>query len=157
MQIWDWDLANFNDQIGETTIDIEDRWLSSHRATCGLPKRYDSAGYNAWRDTKNPTVVLNELCQTAHRNLPVYTANNCSLTIEDIRFDCDPECIEFVRKKTDDDLIHRKAHHEPVEEYLRQNTALAALHAWGHQIEPVRIFFKMIREKKSSLNRIMHW
>ena len=141
IQLWDWDLANFDDEIGETSIDIEDRWLSCHRATCGLPKRYDSAGYNAWRDTKTPVIILNELCQTADMNPPVYTNDMCSLAIGDCRFDCSPECIEFVRHKTDDDLLYRKAHHEPSEEYLRQNTALAALHGWGEKIEPVRIFF----------------
>jgi hypothetical protein len=41
IQIWDWDLANTNDKIAETNIDIENRWLSCHRATCGLAKRYD--------------------------------------------------------------------------------------------------------------------
>lgn len=41
IQVWDWDLANVNDKIAETSIDIENRWFSCHRATCGLPKRYD--------------------------------------------------------------------------------------------------------------------
>ena len=149
IQIWDWDLANFNDQIGETTIDIEDRWLSSHRATCGLPKRYDSAGYNAWRDTKTPVVILNELCQTAKRNLPVFSSDMCSLSIGETRFECDVECVEFLRRKTDDDLLYRKAHHEPAEEYLRQNTALVALHAWGQKIEPVReIYLHFLHDRK---------
>ena len=156
IQIWDWDMANFNDLIGETTIDIEDRWLSSHRATCGLPKRYDSAGYNAWRDTKTPVVILNELCQTAKRNLAVYTNDMCALTIGDIRFECDPECLEFLRHKTDEDLFYRKAHHEPAEEYLRQNTALAALHGWGQKIEPVSEFLFIFSTIENS-NRIVHW
>ncbi len=99
---------------------------------------YFSAGYNAWRDTKNPTIILNELCQTNNLNLPVYTADCSSLTIGDARFECDPECIEFVYRKAADALIHRKAHHEPPEEYVRQNTALAALHGWGKKVNPVR-------------------
>ena len=41
IQVWDWDLANVNDKIAETRIDIENRWFSCHRATCGLAKRYD--------------------------------------------------------------------------------------------------------------------
>ena len=41
IQVWDWDLASSNDKIAETSIDIENRWFSLHRATCGLPKRYD--------------------------------------------------------------------------------------------------------------------
>jgi dysferlin len=41
IQIWDWDLASVNDKIAETSIDVENRWLSCHRPTCALPKRYD--------------------------------------------------------------------------------------------------------------------
>ena len=41
IQVWDWDLASSNDKIDETSVDIENRWFSSHRATCGLLKRDD--------------------------------------------------------------------------------------------------------------------
>ncbi|CAF3717062.1 unnamed protein product [Rotaria sordida] len=134
IQLWDWDLTNFDDKIAETSIDIENRWFSCHRATCGLQKRYDSAGYNVWRDTKPPVVILHSLCQTVKLDLPVYATDFCSLTIGDVRFDCDPECIEFIKNTKSNDLLHRKVYHESPNEYLRQNTALAALHAWGKKI-----------------------
>jgi hypothetical protein len=35
-------------------------------------------------------------------------------------------------------MLHRKVHHESPEEYIQQNTALGALHAWGRKINPVR-------------------
>ena len=38
--IWDWDAIGANDLIGETVIDLEDRYLSKHRALCGIPKSY---------------------------------------------------------------------------------------------------------------------
>ncbi|CAF3109617.1 unnamed protein product [Rotaria sp. Silwood2] len=135
IQIWDWDMTSLNDMIGETKIDIENRWFSCHRATCGLPKRYDSAGYNTWRDTKKPTIILTELCRTTNINVPVYTADFRSVTVGDKIFECDPECVEFVMNtKSFIDILYRKAHHESTEEYIRQNTALAALHAWGKKI-----------------------
>ncbi|CAF1244784.1 unnamed protein product [Rotaria sordida] len=136
IQLWDWDLTSLNDKIGETSIDIENRWFSCHRATCALQNRYDSAGYNAWRDTKKPTIILNELCRTTNINLPIYTSDFRSLTIDKIRFDCDSECIESVSKGIANDMSHRKVHHESPEEYIRQNTALAALHGWGRKINP---------------------
>ena len=41
VQVHDWDLVSFDDFIGETKIDIENRYYSKHRATCGLPLVYD--------------------------------------------------------------------------------------------------------------------
>ncbi|CAF5216134.1 unnamed protein product, partial [Rotaria magnacalcarata] len=95
IQLWDWDMTSSNDLMAETKIDIENRWFSCHRATCGLPKRYDSVGYNVWRDTKKPTQILEELCRTADIDSPVYAPDFQSLKIADDVFECDPECIEF--------------------------------------------------------------
>lgn len=98
-----------------------------------------SAGYNVWRDTKKPTKILEELCRTADLNLPVYAENNQSLIIGEERFECDPECIEFiVHRNSVGDTLHRKAHHESPDDYLRENTALAALQEWGKKINPVK-------------------
>jgi hypothetical protein len=70
-------------------------------------------------------------------NLPVYASDLRSLTIDDQRFDCDPVCVEFLKTiNSSQDMSHRKAHHETIDEYLRQNTALAALHGWGKKINP---------------------
>lgn len=41
IQVLDWDLVGADDMIGETKIDLENRFYSRHRATCGLAKRYD--------------------------------------------------------------------------------------------------------------------
>jgi hypothetical protein len=101
-----------------------------------------SSGYNAWRDTKKPDIILKELCQSSGHKKPEYTADFCGVKIGDQRFDGDPECFEFVKsKKQAGDLTHRKVFHESPEDYIRQNTALAALHGWGKKINPVKIFF----------------
>ena len=41
VQVYDWDLLGSDDLIGETRIDLENRFYSRHRATCGLATRYD--------------------------------------------------------------------------------------------------------------------
>lgn len=38
--IYDYDLVGGDDLIGETRIDLENRFFSRHRATCGLPAKY---------------------------------------------------------------------------------------------------------------------
>ncbi|CAF1503027.1 unnamed protein product [Didymodactylos carnosus] len=136
IQLWDWDMTSANDMIAETKIDLENRWFSRHRATCGLPKRYDSVGYNSWRDTKKPATILNGLCRVANIALPVYTSDFKSLAIHDKRFDCDKEVWEFASKQSSaQELSYRKVHHESPTEYIKQNTALAALHKWS-EIDP---------------------
>lgn len=41
VQILDWDLVGSDDLIGETKIDLENRFYSKHRATCGIAFKYE--------------------------------------------------------------------------------------------------------------------
>jgi otoferlin len=41
VQIFDWDLVGSDDLIGETRIDLENRFYSKHRAMCGLARKYE--------------------------------------------------------------------------------------------------------------------
>ena len=40
INIKDYDLLSTDDIIGETVIDLENRFLTKYRALCGLPKTY---------------------------------------------------------------------------------------------------------------------
>ncbi|XP_066497018.1 fer-1-like protein 6 [Hoplias malabaricus] len=61
--IYDYDMVGGDDLIGETHIDLENRFYSRHRATCGLPTEYAIEGYNAWRDCIKPVDLLIKLCK----------------------------------------------------------------------------------------------
>ena len=41
IRIKDYDLICSDEIIGETWIDLENRFMSKHRATCGLPLAYN--------------------------------------------------------------------------------------------------------------------
>ncbi|XP_067414565.1 otoferlin isoform X2 [Emydura macquarii macquarii] len=61
--VYDWDLVGSDDLIGETKIDLENRYYSKHRATCGISQTYSTHGYNMWRDPGKPTQILSKLCK----------------------------------------------------------------------------------------------
>ncbi|CAG9839299.1 unnamed protein product [Diabrotica balteata] len=72
VQIYDWDLVGSDDMVGETKIDLENRFYSRYRASCGLPEVYEEEGYNAWRDAMKPTQILAKLCKDAKVDAPIY-------------------------------------------------------------------------------------
>lgn len=41
IQVLDWDLVGSDDLIGETKIDLENRFYSKHRASCGIALKYE--------------------------------------------------------------------------------------------------------------------
>ncbi|XP_057208493.1 otoferlin isoform X8 [Triplophysa rosa] len=61
--VYDWDLVGTDDLIGETKIDLENRYYSKHRATCGIASHYSVHGYNVWRDPQKPSQILAKLCK----------------------------------------------------------------------------------------------
>ncbi|XP_032668321.1 otoferlin-like isoform X1 [Odontomachus brunneus] len=113
VQVLDWDLVGTDDMIGETKIDLENRFYSRHRATCGLAKKYDESGYNKWRDAMKPTQILSKLCKDGKVDGPVYSHGR--VTIGRKTFPLSNEEMEY--------YVHTKG----MEEHL----ALAVLHQWS--------------------------
>ncbi|KAF0293526.1 Otoferlin [Amphibalanus amphitrite] len=72
LQVLDWDLVGTDELIGETRIDLENRFYSRHRATCGLDAKFETSGYNAWRDPMRPTQILHKLCKENKLDGPHY-------------------------------------------------------------------------------------
>ncbi|XP_076628524.1 otoferlin isoform X2 [Colletes latitarsis] len=112
IQVLDWDLVGADDMIGETKIDLENRFYSRHRATCGLAKRYDESGYNKWRDAMKPTQILSKICKEGKVDGPVYSHGR--VTIGRKTFSLSNEEMEY--------YVHSKGKQE--------HLALAVLHQW---------------------------
>ncbi|XP_017546410.1 otoferlin isoform X3 [Pygocentrus nattereri] len=72
VSIYDWDLVGTDDLIGETKIDLENRYYSKHRAICGIASNYAIHGYNVWRDPMKPTQILAKLCKDNKLDSPQY-------------------------------------------------------------------------------------
>uniref|UniRef100_A0A1A8GLH4 Otoferlin n=2 Tax=Nothobranchius TaxID=28779 RepID=A0A1A8GLH4_9TELE len=72
VSVYDWDLVGTDDLIGETKIDLENRFYSKFRATCGISSNYSVHGYNIWRDPLKPSQILAKLCKDAKIDGPHY-------------------------------------------------------------------------------------
>uniref|UniRef100_A0A8V0Z7V5 C2 domain-containing protein n=1 Tax=Gallus gallus TaxID=9031 RepID=A0A8V0Z7V5_CHICK len=78
VSLLDHDLLPPDQEIGSTTIDLENRLLSRFRAHCGLPPLYRTAGPGRWRDQLSPSRALEHLAHTrglfgiAERGPPTY-------------------------------------------------------------------------------------
>lgn len=72
VRVKDYDRVSSHDLIGETVIDLENRFYSKHRATCGLPSSYSAGGYDSWRDVETPVFILEKLCNSHNLPLPQY-------------------------------------------------------------------------------------
>ncbi|XP_072543804.1 dysferlin isoform X6 [Salminus brasiliensis] len=72
IMLYDYDMLSKDEKIGETVIDLENRFLSRYGACCGLPQSYCISGVNQWRDQLKPTQLLQRMCQRRNYKLPIY-------------------------------------------------------------------------------------
>ncbi|XP_058247416.1 fer-1-like protein 6 isoform X2 [Hemibagrus wyckioides] len=77
--IYDYDVIGGDDLIGETQIDLENRFYSRHRATCGIPTEYTIEGYNAWRDAIKPSELLIKLCKENRLDSPRFSPGRITI------------------------------------------------------------------------------
>ncbi|XP_019631945.1 PREDICTED: myoferlin-like [Branchiostoma belcheri] len=76
IRVYDMDLISRDDLIGSTVIDLENRLLTKHRGTCGLPQTYTTDGPNVWRDVQEPKAILESLAERDGIDKPVYDGTN---------------------------------------------------------------------------------
>uniref|UniRef100_A0A8C1SR92 Fer-1 like family member 4 n=1 Tax=Cyprinus carpio TaxID=7962 RepID=A0A8C1SR92_CYPCA len=111
--VFDHDLVGSDDLIGETRVDLENRFYSRHRAGCGLALHYDKDGYNKWRDAKKPTAILLELCRKNGIPSPEYRESEIKVLNK-----------IFKNKKTEEDCAE-----------LDEHKALSVLQRWKEMRE----------------------
>ncbi|XP_059346651.1 fer-1-like protein 5 [Ammospiza nelsoni] len=84
--IMDHDKVPPDQEIGSTTIDLEDRLLSQHRAHCGLPSLYHTAGPACWRDQLCPSRALELLAAARGLRGPRFSRGGTALSLGGQRF-----------------------------------------------------------------------
>uniref|UniRef100_A0A8C7I1A3 Fer-1-like protein 4 n=1 Tax=Oncorhynchus kisutch TaxID=8019 RepID=A0A8C7I1A3_ONCKI len=116
LMVFDHNLVGSDDLIGETRIDLENRFYSHHHAGCGIALYYDKDGYNKWRDAKKPSAILAELCRNNAIPSPEYRELE----------------IKVLNKifKVPDEAFPEEDLHE-----LDEHKALSVLHRWGEMRE----------------------
>ncbi|PNF38878.1 hypothetical protein B7P43_G09907 [Cryptotermes secundus] len=128
--VMDFDIAGLDDIVGETSINLENRYYSRHRATCGLASSYEVAGYNRWRDVSKPSHILQNLCRKCNISGPKYIGGHIVLG------DCDEVKLQELRENS----------RESEDEGLNQEElALYALRRWhkvcrgGYRLVPEHV------------------
>ena len=82
-------MISSDETIGETWLDIENRLLTKHRATCGLPCTYNESGPNRWRDSRKPSHILADVCKLRNLQYALPKNGDLSLTIDNNVFTLD--------------------------------------------------------------------
>ncbi|XP_048361816.1 myoferlin isoform X1 [Sphaerodactylus townsendi] len=75
ISVYDYDVLTRDEKVGETTIDLENRFLSRFGSQCGIPQQYCTSGVNTWRDQLKPTLLLQNLARVKGYSLPVLSEN----------------------------------------------------------------------------------
>ncbi|XP_068870946.1 dysferlin isoform X5 [Aphelocoma coerulescens] len=113
--LYDYDLLSKDEKIGETVIDLENRFLSKYGARCGLPQTYCVSGPNQWRDQLRPSQLLQLFSLQHNYKAPTYKSDRIIFREQ-----------EYVLSELEDGKPPNP-HLGPVEERL----ALAALRKQG--------------------------
>ncbi|XP_073345751.1 myoferlin isoform X3 [Pagrus major] len=86
ISVYDYDLLTRDEKVGETVIDLENRFLSRHNSYCGLPQTYCISGINQWRDQLKPSQILENLARMKGLSKPRTEDNGTSLTFNGTQY-----------------------------------------------------------------------
>lgn len=77
--VYDYDLLTRDEKVGETVIDLENRFLSRYNSYCGIPQTYCISGINQWRDQLKPSQILENLARMKGLSKPRSEDNGTSM------------------------------------------------------------------------------
>ncbi|XP_056157898.1 fer-1-like protein 4 [Lampris incognitus] len=126
VMVMDHDLVGSDDVIGETRVDLENRFYSRHLPCCGLPQYYDTDGYNKWRDAKRPSAILVELCRKNGIPSPEYRPSEVKVLNK--IFKIPPDALP-------EELLKKNQLSLEEEEEVEEHVALSVLRRWGEMRE----------------------
>ncbi|XP_029006107.1 fer-1-like protein 4 [Betta splendens] len=124
--VMDHDLVGVDDVIGDTRVDLENRFYSRHRASCGLALQYDTDGYNKWRDAKKPSAILAELCRKNGISSPEYRTSE--VKVLNRIFKIPPEAVP-------EGLLKKNQRTPEEEDEMEEHAALNVLQRWQEMKE----------------------
>ncbi|XP_008942469.1 PREDICTED: myoferlin-like, partial [Merops nubicus] len=75
ISVYDYDTLTRDEKVGETIIDLENRFLSRYGSHCGIPQQYCISGVNTWRDQLKPTQLLQNVARFKGYAPPVLSEN----------------------------------------------------------------------------------
>uniref|UniRef100_A0A2A4JU35 C2 domain-containing protein n=1 Tax=Heliothis virescens TaxID=7102 RepID=A0A2A4JU35_HELVI len=127
VSLFDYDTIPPDELIGSTTIDLEDRIYSKHRARVGLAAEYNAIGPNKWRDSQKPSIILEELCSKNHLPPPMFP-DNATVIVNGVEY-----------RDNDNGRSFRSAADR------KENICLSLLHSWhtlpicGYRLVPEHV------------------
>ncbi|XP_026747253.1 otoferlin-like isoform X2 [Trichoplusia ni] len=140
VSLYDYDVIPPDELIGSTTIDLEDRIYSKHRAKVGLATEYITCGPNKWRDCKKPSVILEDLCAKNHLAPPMFP-DNATVVVNGVEYrDNDSSASRSFRSASD----------------RKENICLSLLHSWhtlpicGYHLVPEHVECRALTNSEKS-------
>ncbi|XP_026202838.1 fer-1-like protein 4 [Anabas testudineus] len=137
IMVMDHDLIGSDDVIGETRVDLENRFYSRHRASCGLALYYDTDGYNKWRDAKKPSTILGELCRKNGIPSPEYRTSEIKVL---------NKIFKIPTEAVPEDLLKKNQRTPEEEAEMEEHAALNVLHRWGEMKEFLPVALPLVPE-----------
>uniref|UniRef100_A0A8D0GFF7 Myoferlin n=1 Tax=Sphenodon punctatus TaxID=8508 RepID=A0A8D0GFF7_SPHPU len=80
ISVYDYDMLTRDEKVGETTIDLENRFLSRFGSHCGISQQYCVSGVNSWRDQLKPTQQLQNIARIKGYSPPVLSENGSRIS-----------------------------------------------------------------------------